>query len=320
MRNCQIECARRQGLGAPAHGFAEMSGSYPSQPSSGAPLALDGIGLGAAVVTPIAWGLTGIFVRLLAEMPPGMIVAGRLAVGLAILLPFLLVRREHVLAVLRTPLPLAMGLYYVFATEAFVRAPVVEVTLIIGTAPAIAVALQWLRGMRPSARQTACVAFALVGLVLYLAPATTTGGGIAGHALAFGCALASALYAVGLRSQALEGRRFDPLALTAMACLWGLVASVPLLSVSAPRWPSGDELLLVTVLGLVSTALPTLSYGLAAARLSALITTTLSLLTPLVAGLAAGLFLGEWPHLASLPGAMVTLAALFLLIRAPAKR
>ncbi|MFD2113302.1 DMT family transporter [Thiorhodococcus fuscus] len=283
----------------------------PAQPSS-----LDGIGLSAALLTPIAWGLTGIFVRLLEELPPATIVAGRLAVGLLVLLPFLLIRRDLALAALRTPLPLAMGLYYLLATEAYARAPVVEVTLIIGTAPVIAVALQWVSGRRPSRRQILYVALALLGLVLYLAPARTAGGAITGQVLAFGCALASALYVIGLRSRAMEGRHLHPLASTAIACLWGLVITLPVLTTSTPDWPSHDALTLIAVLGLVSTVLPTLSYGLAAVRLSPLVTTAVGLLTPLFAGLAAGLVLDEWPRLASIPGAILTLAALLLLIRA----
>ncbi|WP_369614047.1 DMT family transporter [Marichromatium sp. PS1] len=277
------------------------------------------VGLGAALVTPVAWGLTGVFVRLLPDLPATVIVVARLGVGLLVLAPFLLIHRRQAVHALRPPLPLAMGLYYVLATEAFVRAPVVEVTLVIGAAPVIAVLLQWVGGAAPSGRQLGCVALALAGLALYLAPALDAGSLGVGHGLAFGCALVAALYAIGVRRRALAGGCPHPLALTAVACLWGLVVSLPWLWAAAPRWPVAGELPVILALALVSTVLPTLSYGIAAARLSPLISTTLGLLTPLVAALAAVAVLGEWPHPASLPGAVMTLAGLFLLVRTPAR-
>jgi len=59
-----------------------------------------------------------------------------------------------------------MGAYYILATEAFARAPVVEVTLVIGSAPVIAVGLERLRGARPVRQQVIGAIVAVVGLVL----------------------------------------------------------------------------------------------------------------------------------------------------------
>jgi drug/metabolite transporter (DMT)-like permease len=50
------------------------------------------------------------------------------------------------------------------------------------------------------------------------------------------------------------------------------------------------------------------------------LTTSLGLTTPLFAALFAGLVLNEWPVLAAVPGALVTIAGVVIVLRSPARR
>ena len=279
----------------------------------------------AGLLAPVTWGLTGVFIRLLQGIPTLAIVAIRLAVAALILCPWIWHRRQNLSDALRSPLAAVMGGYYIFATEAFARAPVVEVTVLVGTAPVIAVGLEAFRGLRPVRQQLLGALAAVVGLVMFLRPGSGISGARAfGYAFALGAAAASALYAVGLRRRAQAHRPLDPLILTVLACVSGAVASLLLLGTSphgaALATPSATQLRYLALLGGICTAVPTLAYGIASARLPAVLTTSLGLTTPLFAALFAGLVLKEWPVLAAVPGALVTIAGVVIVLRSPARR
>ena len=285
---------------------------------------MDRLAVLAGLVAPITWGLTGILVRLLHGVPTLAIVAVRLLVAALVLLPWALLRRRRPTVSALNPWALAMGAYYVLATEAFVRAPVVDVTLLVGMSPVLAVGFEWVRG-RPAARAQVIGALtAVAGLVLFLRPAAGIEMGRAfGYLFALGAAITSAAYAVGLRAQAQSGRTPDALMLTIMACVTGAIASAGLLAASglpgtAPS-PSERQVIELVLLGVVSTAIPTLAFGLASSRLPAVLTTSLGLTTPIFAALFAGVALGEWPAPAALPGAVVALAGVVLVLRAPTR-
>ena len=284
---------------------------------------LDAMALAAGLLAPLTWGLTGVFIRWLQGTPTLAIVAARLLLATIVLMPWVL-RRQRRLRAFLNPLAVPMGAYYIFATEAFVRAPVVEVTLVVGSAPVIAVGLECLRGRRPGPQQMIGACLALLGLVLFLRPGTgLSAERISGYLFAFAAAAASAFYAVSLRVRAQSGRPADPLALTVGACALGAAASLVLLGAGPPPSLSalGPPAVLadLLLLGIVSTALPTLAFGVASARLPAVLTTSLGLMTPLFAAVFAGVLLGEWPAMAALPGALITLAGVVVVLRAPVR-
>ena len=286
----------------------------------------DRLGLACAFTAAVAWGLTGIFVRLLEGMPPSLIVLVRMMIALLAFSPFILRNPGGFLAALRTPLGLFMGLYYILATEAFTRAPVAEVTLIVGLSPVAALGLDRLAGARISSRSLLGALTAIAGLALFLAPSAHHGGDsrLIGDSLALGAAMVSAAYAFSLRQRTLSGRALKTQSLAAAACAMGVVLAAGgelLACLTQPDTGTAFEpdtlnLSLLLALGLVSTALPTLAFGLAASRLPTVVTTSFSLVVPLWAALFAGLFLGEWPPLLSLPGGFVTLLGLKIVLRA----
>jgi drug/metabolite transporter (DMT)-like permease len=280
------------------------------------------VALAAGLLAPATWGLTGVFVRLLHGLPTSTIVTGRLVIAALFLTPWALRRYHTFPEVFRSPLAAAMSAYYIFATEAFVRAPVVEVTLLVGSAPVIAVGLEQARGLRPVRQQVIGAIVAVLGLVIFLRPDNKISHERAfGYIFALCAAAASAAYAVGLRARAQSQRPLDPLALTVFACVIGSVASSLLLGRSmfspALALPNPTEFVYLAILGSVCTAFPTLAFGVASARLPSVLTTSLGLMTPLFAALFAALLLHEWPALAAAPGAVIAIAGVVMVLRSP---
>jgi drug/metabolite transporter (DMT)-like permease len=251
------------------------------------------------------------------------VVAVRLAIAALILMPSALRRRELWSSALRNPLAAVMGAYYLFATEAFARASAVEVTLLVGSSPVIVVGLERLRGIRPVRQQLIGALVAVLGLLLFLRPSNRISSERAlGYVLALCAAAASATYAVGLRRRAQSQRPLDPLVLTVQACVMGSAASFMMLgrNIKTVSWPSPTESVYLVLLGVVCTAVPTLAFGVASARLPSVVTTSLGLMTPLFAALFSGLLLNEWPDLGAIPGVCITMLGVATVLRAPSRR
>jgi drug/metabolite transporter, DME family len=279
----------------------------------------DRLGLAAALVAPVAWGFTGIFIRLLHGLPPMTIVVGRLLVA-SVALGIVLVLRRPEYARLRWSWPsLAMAGYYVLATEAFVRAPVVEVTLLVGMAPVLALGIDRLRGRRVPAPQLFGVILAVGGLVAFLLPGKTCADTkLSGDLLALGAAIASAVYALQLRRMATSDSAPDPVCIAAVACLVGAIAGAVLVGIfGSPPHPAFTvrDVGTLVLLGALSTALPTAAFSIASARLPTVLTTSFGLSTPLFTALFAGIVLQDWPATSTLPGALTTLLGLALVVR-----
>jgi drug/metabolite transporter, DME family len=283
---------------------------------------LESTALIAGLLAPVTWGFTGVFVRLLHEVPTLAIVAGRLFIAVLALGPWAVYRIREFRYAIRSPVAALMGAYYILATEAFARAPVVEVTLLIGCAPVITVVLEFMRGNRPLRQQVIGACVTVLGLVLFLSPeGHLSTDRMSGYLLALGAAAASATYAVGLRARAQSERPLDPLAMTVCGCLLGAILSCIFLC-----WSTGNSVVLsrsdfgyLALLGLVSTAVPTLAFGVASARLPSVLTTSLGVTTPFFAAFFAGLILKEWPAPTALPGAVVAIAGVVMVLRSPAR-
>ena len=279
----------------------------------------DRLGLVAALVAPVAWGLTGVFIRLLHGMAPMTIVVGRLLVASVALGVVLVLRRPRLTRLRRSWSSLAMAGYYVLATEAFARAPVVEVTLLVGMAPVLALGIDRLRGRKVPAPQLVGVILAVGGLVAFLLPGKTLAGTtLSGDLLALGAATASAVYALQLRRMAGSDSPPDPVCVAAIACLVGAIAGAVLVGIfGSPPHPAftAHEVGILVLLGALSTALPTAAFSIASARLPTVLTTSFGLSTPLFTALFAGTVLQDWPAAATLPGALITLLGLALVVR-----
>ncbi len=297
-----------------------MADEPPSQPHHGP----DWTGFAIGLTAPAGWGLAGIFIRLLEGWPGALIMSGRLLVATLIFLPALILRHAARRDALRTALPLAMAAYYIIATSAFIRAPIVNVALLIGLSPAIALIIDRLAGRRAGRLQWLGVGIALAGLAIFLGPQEISQREWLGHVLAVCAGFMSAIYATGLRRHHTTGRKSDPAVFTGLACLYGAVLALLLWPVSGgllgplalPQADWGDAMELV-LLGLLATALPTLTFGVASSRLAGVITASLMLLSPIFASIYAGFILDDWPRLIALPGGIMVLLGVFLTTRTP---
>ncbi|HEY3351923.1 MAG TPA: DMT family transporter [Polyangia bacterium] len=292
-------------------------------------------GLAFAAITVLAWGLTGIFVRLLPGVPAVIVVGGRLLIALAAVGPLVLLsraRRAQAAAVARSAdawqLALAMVAYYLLAVTAYQLGSVAEVALLIATSPGFVLLARAARGGRIPTAEKLGAALALGGVVLVLAPklaAAEIGAGrrLAGDLLALLAAGASAIYAGKFR--ALHERDAAPDA-ALVAVLSFAAGAAALLLAGAAAAPAGlataltpGRLVVFVGLGLLSTAVPTITYGLAARHLPPVVATTTQLLIPVLATLAAAALLRELPSLWVVPGGALVLCGIATMVRGAAR-
>ena len=279
----------------------------------------DRTGLALAGLSAATWSLAGVWVRLLPGVPLATVVAGRLALALAVLAPAVWLRRR---ALGRADAPAwalaaLMAGYYVAAVAAFRLAPVAEATLFVNASPLFAVGWALVR-REPLARgQVWGTALALAGVAAILVPGLVSDADadrqrLAGDALALVAAAGMAAYAVAF--QRLAHRAPSPLLVTALtfalgagalAALGGAGGAAAFAGLDGPA-PWGA----LVGLAVVTTAVPTLAYSTASRRLPAVTVTATRLLTPAFAAVAAWLMLGEVPSLWLAPGGALVLGGL----------
>lgn len=287
--------------------------------------------LAVAALTSITWGLTGIFVRLLPGLSPLAITAGRLLIGLATVLPLLLVLRDtrrKLIPVLAQPLAYVLALllagYYLLATAAFQMAPVAEAALLLNTPPLFVLAFRWVRGTAPARAEVGGALLALAGMSLILGPNISLTGetsdlALLGHLCAICAAALTALYASIYR--ALSDRNRAPDAAGVAALTFAIGSAILILVLSQSATPSGlfsldcARLWVLLGLGVISTAIPTVCFALVSRRLPPMVTATISLFIPLFAGFFAFLILGETISLLFVAGCVLVLGGATMIIR-----
>jgi drug/metabolite transporter, DME family len=290
--------------------------------------------LAVAAMTSITWGFTGIFVRLLPGLSPLTITAGRLVIGLAAVLPLVLMFREtrsSLKAALVHPVAYVLALllagYYLLATAAFQLAPVAEAALLISTPPLFVLALRWAQGKLPAPSEIGGALLAIGGMALILVPKMSFSGAASmhpahhlyGHLCALGAAALAAFYASTYRVLAEQGRAPEASGVSVLTFAIGAVALILMLALApTPTGLSrltGTTVLVLLGLGVLSTAVPTFGFALASKRLPAIVTATISLFVPLFSGLFAYLILGETISLWFVLGCLLVLGGVAMIIR-----
>lgn len=287
--------------------------------------------LGAAALTAIAWGLTGIFVFLLPPVSAFYIAGGRLLLGLFCVLPALLLSatsRDALFDAARRPVAYVfaglLSIYYLSATSGFQHAPVAEVALLLCVAPIFVLLLRRLRGDVPSRREVGGAVLALIGLAWILAPRlagsnSTHDNHLLGDALAIAAAACTALYADAYARLHKRGLSPDPFGTTCLTLIVGSVVLLGLATLFAEPLPAtlgGDlrSLWLLLGLGVLCTGIPSMSFAYASKHLPPLVTATISLLIPVFAALFAALCLDQVLPLSMLPGSLVLLSGVALVL------
>ena len=267
------------------------------------------------MLSAATWSLAGVWVRLLPGVPLATVVAGRMALALVALAPIVWLRRRGLGRADGAAWALAalMAGYYVAAVAAFRLAPVAEATLFVNASPLFAVGWALIRREPLSRAQLAGTALALAGVAVIVLPGLLSAADadrqrLVGDALALVAAAGMAAYAVAF--QRLGERAPSPLLVTTLAFVIGGAALAALSGVlgagayvgldGARSWGA------LVGLAVVTTAIPTLAYSTASRRLPAVVTTTVRLLTPAFAAVAAWAVLDEVPSVwLGLGGALV---------------
>lgn len=285
----------------------------------------DPIGLGSACLASVGWAFTGIFVRWLEELTVVEITGWRMLVGAAATLPWLVAapeRRQAGAGALLQARAWALGslllVYYLLGVAAFRFVPVAEAALLINTTPIFVLGLHRIAGERVTSRQVAGSTTALLGVATVLLPSLgwrgTASDRLLGDGLALTAAGTRAVYVLLYRRFELHGARLRPRLISALTLLLG--SSL----LTATRYP-GDfdraDWIAVLALGLVATALPTLTYAVAASRLAPTVTATFGLTTPILAALLAHALLAETPSVWVVVGGGLVLTGLALVLATP---
>lgn len=264
-----------------------------------------------AAITFLTWGMVGIWVRLL-HMPSMFIVGLRLSIAFFGLLPFVLLngeRRAHLPRTLRMPsawvLAGAMISYYALAVAAFQYGTVAEVALFIGISPAFILVTRVVRRLPISRREITGAIIAIVGVAVVLGPKLSfnspdTRLRILGDVLALSSASMSALYAGTFRAVHESGKEApDVICVAVMAsAIGGTVLTLSMSYLHQGIWAKALEpraIAILLVLGVVSTAVPSVTYAVASRKLPAILSTTSQLMIPVVSTIAAAFILHELP-------------------------
>jgi drug/metabolite transporter (DMT)-like permease len=285
----------------------------------------------AAGVTSLMWGLTGIFVRLLPTLPALTVTAGRLLIALIVVLPVLVLLRgshQRFISILSRPMAYIFALllagYYLLATTAFQMAPVAEVALLLSTPPLFVLGFRSMRGDIPTRAELTGAVVAVAGIGLILVPKMSFADGVPirhllGSLLAMSAAGLTALYAYLYRILAERDSAPDIIGVSVLTFAVG--STILLLMVGLMPAPVGLETLnsrsvwIFLGLGVLCTAVSSIGYAFASKRLSAGVTTTISLFIPLFAGIFAFLILDERLSPTFIPGGLLVLGGIFLILQ-----
>lgn len=270
-------------------------------------------GLMAALCSVATWGMAGIFVRWLPGWSPFAVLAGRLLVATAAMLPIILfgssVRPDFTRS-LRTPMIWWLSLLliggYVLGTTAFQMAPVGEVTLLFTTSPLFIIAYKYVVRLHIKQSEVLGMLLATAGVSLLMLPQLSTDKTvswptIAGYLLALGAAGLVALYTYWLNTLSKQSLAPKSINVAFLTCWLGgvlsLLCAIFFSQLSREIRIDEQALLVLLGLGILSTAVPSLCYTIAAQRLPVVLTTAILLLEPMLAGLFAFVALQEIPSL-----------------------
>ncbi len=287
-------------------------------------------GLLYAAITFLTWGLPGVWTKLL-PFNTTFIVGIRMLTALLGLIPLLLLsreRRSQFAVAIRNPiawlLSAAITLYYLLGVSAFRFGSVAQTALLIGSAPLFIFISRIYRHQPISARQKTGFVLALIGVVVVLAPglfasANSAARQLIGAILALSAASTSAVYA-GTYRELHERQRPAPSPII-VGVLSSAIGGAALTIIGSALHPDvwnhvfeSRNIAIFLAFGLISTAVPSITYAIAARLLPAVTVTTSQLMIPVTAAIYAALILRELPAInVYLGGALVLYGILHMM-------
>ena len=277
---------------------------------------LDKTGIIGAILTALGWGMAGVFIKLLPSFSAFSIVTIRLVLALVVLIPILLFQNNlftHIKELCHLKvwiLSLIMLGCYTFGTMAYQFAPVGEVTLLMTTAPIFTILFQFLRRKKIRKAEYWGALIAFLGICLIMFPSlnysyAVSWQRIVGNFLALSVSVLLAIYALWFRSLSQYNIAPNSISISLGTFILGILIFFPITLKSFSAYTNLIDVRYLAAslgLGLVSTAIPTLTYVIAAKRLPALTTTGILLLEPILAITFAFIILGTVPSVWIIPG------------------
>ena len=285
----------------------------------------------ASLATAMMWALTGVLIKSVPSLSPMVITGARLAIGLLAVLPLVAYfpaarkgLRSALFNLQAYKLAVLMVAYYVLATAAFQTAPVAEVALLISTSPLFVLIFRRIKGAIPTRNELVGAVIAFAGLAIIFIPkmnfiGTTQSSHLLGQLLSLGAAVVTALYAFLYRSLAGRPSSPDTLSVSLLTFIVGNMILGLLLGLGSSTLESHvfdvRTLVVLVSLGVLCTAVPTVGFAFAAKHLPALVTATISLLVPFLAGILAYFMLGERLSPTFIPGGIFVILGIVLILR-----
>ena len=262
------------------------------------------------MASAIAWSTAGFFTRLI-PLDSWTMLAWRGvfgALGIAAIM-LAMERTGAVSSFLNMSWPgwlfaIASGVGMIFFITSLRHTTVAHVAVIYATIPFVAATLGWLViRERPTASAMGASLAALVGVVLMVGFGLE--GSFFGDLLAFGMTLSMAVMMV-------VARRFQNIPVMPAACLSALLSGLVCWPIGEPLAVPGYELLLLSLFGLVNSAVGLALFTLGARRLPAIETALIGSLDAPLAPLWVWLAFNETPSTSTIVGGLIVSQALTL--------
>ncbi len=290
---------------------------------------LDGLALGAALVTVTLWASAFVGIRAVApDFSPGALAFGRLMIGGLALGAVVAVRRPAM--PLRMALPLIVGsgvlwfgLYNLALNTAERHVDAGTAAMLVRVGPILIAIFGGLflgEGFPPRL---------LIGSVIAFAGAVTIGlatsGGPAGDEATIGivlCLIAAMAYAVGVTLQKPAVATTPALTVTWLSCIVGAVVCLPFapLLVTEVGTARPATIAWLLYLGLFPTALGFTTWAVALGRTAAGRLGSMTHLVPAIAIVLGWLLLGEVPSSLAILGGLVAISGVVIARWVPARR
>lgn len=276
------------------------------------------LGLLLVTASAIAWSTAGFFTRLI-PLDSWTLLAWRGIFGaLGIAVVILAMERRSAWRRVRTMgwpgwlFAVVSALGMVFFITSLRNTTVAHVAVIYATIPFIAAGLAWLAMReRPSGNAIAASLAALAGIVVMVGLGVE--GDLFGDLLALGMTLCMA-------GMMVIARRFHNIPTMPAACLSALVSGLVCWPFGEPLAASGRELLLLSLFGLVNSAVGLALFTLGARLLPAVETALIGSLDAPLAPLWVWLAFNETPSASTLAGGLIVFAAVAIHIVVEARK
>jgi drug/metabolite transporter (DMT)-like permease len=276
------------------------------------------LGLVLVTASAVAWSTAGFFTRLI-PLDSWTMLAWRGVFGaLGIAAVMLAMERTDAFFSFRNMgwpgwlFAMVSGMGMIFFITSLRHTTVAHVAVIYATVPFAAAALAWLvMHEKPTRRAVGASLVALAGVVLMVGFGLD--GNLFGDLLAFGMTFSMAVMMV-------IARRYQKIPVMPAACLSALLSGLVCWPIGEPLAVSGDQLLMLSLFGLVNSAVGLALFTLGARLLPAIETALIGSLEAPLAPLWVWLAFNETPSRNTIVGGLIVFAAVAIHLLAAASK